>query len=161
MARFFFYGTLLDADVQQLVFGHALADSAIRPAVLEHYRPARARGKLYPILAARRHARTAGVVVAGLGSLDVARLFFYEDTGYETQEVRVTVGGDRTKTAWVFIPSRRMVALASNWSLAEWQRRHKPRVLPAIAAMMRAFPGEGRLPSFRAWRVRRRRPAGV
>jgi hypothetical protein len=158
MARFFFYGTLLDRDVQRLVFGRALDRDAQTTAVLHHYRPARARGMHYPILTERHDARTAGMIVAGLGERDVARLFFYEEDGYATREVSVAVGETVTKSAWVFIPTRRMVALPSNWSLAEWQRRDKPRILPTIADMMRAVPGPGRLPAFRAWRARRKRP---
>ncbi|MFO0998465.1 MAG: gamma-glutamylcyclotransferase family protein [Alphaproteobacteria bacterium] len=155
MARFFFYGTLLDAAVQRIVFGRGIAAETMRAAVLENFRPARARGVRYPILVSRLGARTEGMLVAGLSDWDVARLVYYEDAGYTMQEVPVRVAPGRTTNAWVFIPSRRMVALPTDWSLADWQRRHKPQDLPAIVEMMRAFPGPGRLSAFRRWRARR------
>lgn len=161
MARFFFYGTLLDADVQSLVFGRALAESAVCTAVLENVRTAQTRARLYPVLARREGARTAGVLVSGLTDADVARLIYYEGDGYAMREVAVAVGPGPMKDAWTFVPVRRLAALPSNWSLADWQRRLKPREIPAIAAMMRAFPGPGRLAAFRIWRARRRRPRAV
>lgn len=154
MASFFFYGTLLDADVRRLVLGRDLDPASLHDAVLAGHRVSRARGKTYPILAAKRGAKAHGLVASHLDDRDAARLFHYEDDGYRTVELDLAAPHGRVK-AWAFMPGPRMKALPVDWSYAGWSRNVKARVMPGIAAWMAGYPGPGALPLYRRWRLRR------
>lgn len=154
MASFFFYGTLLDPDVRRLVLGRDLEPASLHEAVLADHRIARARGKTYPILAAKRGAKAHGLVASHLDDRDAARLFHYEDDGYRTVELDLAVFEGRI-SAWAFMPGPRMKALPVDWSYVAWRRNVKARVMPGIVAWMADYPGTGALPLYRRWRLRR------
>lgn len=154
MASFFFYGTLLDPDVRRLVLGRELEPASLRAASLANHRVACARGKTYPILAAKRGVKARGLVASHLSDQEAARLFHYEDAGYKTVEIELDVFDGRA-TAWAFLPGPRMAALPADWCYEGWRRRHKAKVMPGIAAWMADFPGPRALPSFRRWRLGR------
>ena len=154
MASFFFYGTLLDADVRRLVLARDLEPASLHEAVLADHRISQAKGKTYPILAAKRGAKAHGLVASHLDHRDAARLFHYEDDGYHTVELDLAVFDGHTK-AWGFMPGPRMKALPVDWSYAAWRRNVKARVMPGIAAWMAGYPGPGALPLYRRWRLRR------
>jgi hypothetical protein len=154
VASFFFYGTLLDPDVRRLVLGRTLEPASLHAATLADHRISRARGKTYPILAAKRGVRAHGLVASHLDDRDAARLFHYEDAGYDIVEIDLAVHDGHAR-AWVLMPGPRMKALPVNWSYASWRRTVKARVMPGIAAWMAAYPGPGALPLYRRWRLRR------
>lgn len=156
MARFFFYGTLLDPEVRRAVIGRAVPDAAILAVSLAGYRVARAQGRSYPILAANEGAVATGVLVHGLSDAEAARLFHYEDKGYDPVEVAVVDAHGRTRRGWVFMPGQRLSAMAEDWSYAAWSRRHKRRMMPLIAAWMGRYAGPRGVPKFRVWRMKRR-----
>lgn len=154
MASFFFYGTLLDPDVRRLVLGRELEPTSLHAATLVNHRVSRARGKTYPVLASKRGAKAHGLIATHLNDRDAARLFHYEDDGYATIEVELSVFDGRM-TAWAFMPGPRMKALPVDWSYAAWRRSVKARVMPGIAAWMAAYPGPDALSHYRRWRLRR------
>jgi hypothetical protein len=156
MAKFFFYGTLLDEDVRAAVIGRALSPDAIVPVRLAGFRAARAQGRAYPVLAPQDGGWVEGIVVRGLSLLETARLFHYEDVGYEPVTVEAARGDGRPILAWVFMPGRRLAAMDEDWTLAAWTRRHKRRVMPTIRAWMKRFPGACRVRTYRTWLSRRR-----
>jgi hypothetical protein len=156
MAKFFFYGTLLDADVRRAVIGRSVPASAILDVSFAGYRVARAQGRSYPILAPEPGATASGVLVHGIADAEAARLFHYEDKGYDPVEVTVTDTRGRPRRGWVFMPGQRLSAMAENWSFAAWERRHKRRTMPLIAAWMGRYAGPRSAPKFRVWRMKRR-----
>ncbi|MFN0041972.1 MAG: gamma-glutamylcyclotransferase family protein [Alphaproteobacteria bacterium] len=156
MARFFFYGTLLDEDVRRATLGREPDPTDTVTARLPGYRVARAAGRAYPVLAPEVGAVAAGVMVRAVREGEAARLFHYEDSGYDAVEVSVVDGRGRTRMAWVFMPGRSLAAMADDWSFAEWQAQHKARVLPGIVEWMAEYAGPASEPRFHAWRNRRR-----
>ena len=156
MAKFFFYGTLLDPDVRRAVIGRAVPNAAILDVSLVGYRVARAQGRSYPILAPALAALAKGILVHGLSDAEAARLFHYEDKGYDPVEVTVADARGRARRGWVFMPGQRLSAMAEDWSYAAWGRRHKRRMMPLIAAWMERYAGPRGVPKFRVWRMKRR-----
>ena len=160
MARFFFYGTLLDEDVRRATLGREPAPADIVAVRLAGHRVARAVGRAYPVLAPEAGSVAAGVMVCGIREGEAARLFHYEDSGYDAVELPVVDGRGRTRLAWVFMPGRSLAAMADSWSFAEWQAHHKARVLPGIVEWMAGYAGPADEPRFLAWRGRHR-PGGT
>ena len=131
-ARLFFYGTLLDPDIQQRVVGRALPADDLRPATLNGFRRVRVAGKWFPMLVPGLAADTvAGALVLGLTGPELKRVVTYEGDGYGLKRVTVRLGDGTTARAQVFVPlaAGGLKPSAEAWDLLDWQRRVKPRVL--------------------------------
>ena len=75
-ARFFFYGTLLDADMRRLVLGLGRADPALEPAELPGYRAVLAKGQRYPIPMKSTFAGLAGALTEPVDAEAAERLAY-------------------------------------------------------------------------------------
>ena len=129
--RFFFYGTLIDADVRRAVLG-AYAPRHVEEACLRGWRRGPVRGKTYPVIVADPQASVDGALVRGLNTAARRRLERYEDEDlYALAEVDVLLAG-RAKVVRAVV----FVAKAAGfrhgpgtWDIDEWRRRHKRRFL--------------------------------
>jgi hypothetical protein len=130
--RFFFYGSLLDADVTALVLGRRLPPAAWVPAVLPGHARRRIKEGTYPIAVPDPRAAIAGAVVGGLSLRDVARLSAYEGPRYRVASLKVRIGG-AVRQVSVFAPlEERFRQTAGVWELIDWQRRHKRAFLARL-----------------------------
>ena len=144
MARFFFYGTLLDHDVMALVIGRRLPPSAFVPARLKGHVRRRAKGVSYPILLRDPSGEVEGVVVGGLTRRDVERLSAYEGPRYHIAPLKVTVGG-ALRTVSVFEPKEESFQPVDGaWDLALWQGRYKRPFIARIQKALSALPAYSR-----------------
>lgn len=136
MARFFFYGTLLDADVMALVIGRRLPPAAFAPAILSGHSRRRAKGATYPVVIPDPGDEVRGMVVGGLTARDVARIAAYEGPGYRIAALKVWISG-RLTTVSVFEPVvARLQPSEAPWDYAVWRGRHKR---PFVARLRRAL----------------------
>ena len=129
--RFFFYGTLVDADVRRAVLGPQ-APQRIEPATLRGWRRAPVRGRTYPVIVADPAAEVDGVLARGLSAAAKHRLERYEDVDlYALAELDVLPAGRAQPVpALVFVARTTGVPLApGTWEFAPWQRRYKQRYL--------------------------------
>lgn len=137
--RLFFYGTLLDPEVQALVLGRPLAADKLVPAVLRHFRRVYVAGHSYPMLLPHRGGHVEGAVALRLSQDEVADICRYEGDSYwlERREVFVT-GRDghaaAPTVAWLFRSAPTMRPSTRGWTLADWQARDKPAYLRDIRA---------------------------
>lgn len=130
--RFFFYGTLMDADVRRAVLRER-APLAVEPAVLRGWRRVPVAGAAFPMLRADRLGRVDGVLARGLDRIAHARLVRYEDADYRMIHAVVSIGA-RKVPARVFVPARnRLRGRRGHWDLRLWQRRDKKSALARIA----------------------------
>ena len=129
--RFFFYGTLIDADVRRAVLGpHAPA--RVEPARLQGWRRAAVPGRSYPVLVADAKASVEGVLAHGLKAAARRRLEAYEDDDfYELTGIEVAIAGRRRPVPAFVFGAKRPGAAAklAGWGFDEWKRRHKRRFL--------------------------------
>ena len=135
--RFFFYGTLLDADLRRHVIGRDLAATHLVPAAVTGFRRVRVQGQGYPMLVPGEATdRVEGVIGSGLDASEIAALVAYEGEGYGLQPITTRLADGTTCVAQIFRPLAGGVHLPSDetWDLARWQREHKPGVLsrPAV-----------------------------
>lgn len=127
--KFFFYGTLLDADIRKRVVGRAVDDAV--PATIAGHRRVRVAGKWFPMLVPGRAADTVeGIIATGLSRAEIDRLIAYEGDGYGLEPVTLRLADGRPVRGVVFRP-RTAALKPSNeaWDLATFQREEKPRVL--------------------------------
>ena len=125
---FFFYGTLLDADIRALVMG-AGAPAELEPATLVGWRRQAHPRETYPLIVPAADAAVEGAIARGLAPDAVSRLVVYEGPEYRIAAVEVQLAGGGTVAAEVFVPTDGVGGTGGPWDLASWQRRHKRRYL--------------------------------
>lgn len=129
----FFFGTLRDAGLLELVLGRAEVGQV---AVLPGWHAERVRGADYPMLVAGGSA--AGILVVDLSTEDLARLRHYESGfGYDIKELQVEVNGEK-QPAQVFFTSD-SVPSGAPYDLSDWQAQHGAIAREAAPEIMRAY----------------------
>lgn len=134
METLFFYGTLLDPHIAELVLGRPLRSCRPLRGTLDDYRAVLVAGKPFPGLVAQPGMSAAGLLVHGITPEEMEKLVRYEERvmyGVETHPIRTEDGA--THTAKVFMPRRRVPLTDIPWDLDTWRRRNKR----AYLAMMR------------------------
>lgn len=124
--RFFFFGTLLDDEVLEIVVGRKVPESDKRPAFLPGYRRVKAEGVTYPIIVPQLAAQVSGSLVSSIGAEEAERLIAYEGANYDLVSLPVQCSG-RQRQALVFVPVKAggLMALDEEWHFADWQRLHR------------------------------------
>lgn len=145
--RLFFYGTLLDSDVQRAVLGRAMAPSDLTPAVLRHFRRVYIAGRCYPMVLPHRGGLVGGAVAERLSPDDLARIAAYEGDDYrlERHQVYAFNGGQsgsmvrpRARAAWLYRYASRVRSSGRDWQLSAWQAGEKSLYLREMAVSQRA-----------------------
>ena len=152
--QFFFYGTLLDPEVRALVLPHCPGARAPRAARLYGWARVPARLGSFPVVRKRLGGRVDGLLVEGIDRAGLWRLAPFEGAGYTVDRLGVVGEAGRQK-AYVFLPERPGICLPGQWSLGEWQRRHKRRFLPRVRRWM-GEPGACEASPDLSWHARRR-----
>lgn len=129
--RFFFYGTLIDADVRRLVLGRAAPDT-IEPAIVRGWHRVKLAGVTYPGLVRDAKGTVEGVLVRGLGAAAKRRLVRYEGDEYDMIEVDAVTATGGSRRARMFVAGKALKPATGRWNLALWQRRHKKRFLASL-----------------------------
>ena len=140
MIDFFFYGTLVDAEIRRLVLGRSVPDEAVREAWLPGYRRFPVAGQPYPAAVPVDGAITDGVVMSGASLRDAAILSCFEGADYDASPCQVRFEADEASAkangsenaAWVFVASDRVKRDAGQWQIEAWKTAHKSAFL-AIA----------------------------
>lgn len=137
--RYFFYGTLTDADVLALVLGRRLAADALRPARLEGCRLAPAAEEPYPVPVPEPDAAVEGFVVEDLNAEDRARIAFIEDSEYRTRRAQVRLADGRGVRAHIHLDSDLEAVRGAEWDLDDWRAEERPDFLVLTAQWMAHF----------------------
>jgi hypothetical protein len=132
MADYFFYGSLMDPDVLSAVAGERIPPARLVPARLSGYERLCARFSVFPLIVEDPGAEVEGVLVRGIGPAAASRLSRYEGPGYVLIKRPVTTADGRGE-AFVFIPARPGRSSGKIWDFETWRRRHKRRLLRALA----------------------------
>jgi len=137
--RCFFYGTLMDADVAEVVLGRPLPDTAFRPARLPGYERRQVIGESYPALEPTPGGSVAGVLLSGLNARDMERTRFFEGEEYRIAACTVTLPSGRVRDAVLLLPALHLPLGERGWDLARWQEHHKPAFLDLTREWMAEF----------------------
>ena len=118
--RFFFFGSLLDADV-------ALDAGAALPR--------------YPILVPRAGGRVDGALMRGLSAEDTSRIAWFEEGEYDLAAVSVTLPTGRRLAAHACVTRAHVAQRPGDWTLSRWQREDKPSFM-ALARLWMSLHGK-------------------
>lgn len=155
--QFFFYGTLMDADLRRLVVGDVVdARLAIRQGVLIGYRRRVARDDYFPMLVPAAGGRVTGLLVDGLRGHALTRIAQFEGEEYVPRFARaVDRDGGRVR-ACLFLPSRPILVGRCAWNFRRWQREYKARHMRWSRFWLRECPAGTMVDTVVPWHVRRR-----
>lgn len=133
---YFFYGTLCHAPLLEAVLGRAVG---VEPAILDAHGVRWAEGHVFPLIVEVAGQQAAGIVVRGLGPVDVARLDFYEGGfAYRTRDLDVIAGG-ATVVARGYFPDPGHWTPGEVWDLGDWQARLGDTVVATARDFMAHF----------------------
>ena len=88
---FFFYGTLMDALVLEMVIGKNHSGIRKQPAVLKDFKRVKVNGAQYPAVFSSIGDQVEGILVEGITSEYAACLDAFEDDDYERQCVSISL----------------------------------------------------------------------
>jgi len=157
MFDFFFYGTLVDADVRQLVLGRPVPNAAVRSATLQEFQRYSVLDQPYPAAVPQPGSAIDGVVMPRASLDDAAKLTCFEGSDYEAQLRQVTIaadGSEEERDAWVFIASERVLRGDPGWSIDDWRSRHKPAFFEIAKAWLDAISDADLAAAAQLWRSR-------
>jgi len=129
--RFFFYGTLMDADVLAAVVGRRIGSARFQDAILDGFRRVYRRGASYPILLDDPDGQVDGVVVSALTAADAVRLDAFEGSEYRRAARTVAVAGKGTAEVQVYLTNPGVPASKQPWDFEGW-RRHRAAYLRRV-----------------------------
>jgi len=129
MFSFFFFGTLQDDDLRELVLGKSIPKEDITKVVLKGYRCVRLRSRVQPGIVDDPEGQVEGFLTRHLGKTTAARISHYESGAYNIVlgSVDLLKGGE--EKAWIFLSAPGLSVAPGEWMLKNWQLRHKPRSL--------------------------------
>lgn len=131
---YFFYGTLIDADVRAAVLGPAVVDIEAIDDTLSGWRRVFMAGKTYPVIVPSPAHAVTGVRMAIPGEQARRRLTYFE--GPEYRIVRVTLASGQE--AEVFAGSKQARPGTRRWEFDIWTKREKARFLARIRSRSQA-----------------------
>lgn len=123
--RYFFYGTLLDADVRRHILGDWIDRRALEPAWLGGFRRVYLRGRSYPVVIPDRREAVEGLLAQGLDRRAQINLDRFESDEYIAAIRPVRLEDGRNLPARVFLASALAFPTDRPWSITDWQRDHK------------------------------------
>ncbi|MEL7542341.1 MAG: gamma-glutamylcyclotransferase family protein [Pseudomonadota bacterium] len=121
----FFFGTLMDHDVLEIVSGQPCAQltcaSARAPGVVQR----NVIGQDFPVLVRDAEGHTDGMIVYGLTDLGRDRILFYEGEEYQVCNIAVQ-RGDGSRIACHYFADNAVYDIADTpWDFPAWQREKK------------------------------------
>ena len=149
--EFFFYGTLLDHDVQRKVFPHLRGRITQRPAILPGFKRVQANCGYFPVIKRKANGLVQGKVVGGLDARALLLMAHFEGDEY----LPVLMQDGRRRPAWVFAPIHNGYATGRPWDPAIWRRRHKSRILRQCDGWMQEYGARYLMSGDSNYRIRR------
>lgn len=129
----FVYGTLRDPDLLAAVLGRPLRTGAQHIARAPGFRAVHYPGRIYPALIRAPGAAAEGLLLIDLTPFERDLLDAFEGEEYRRAPLAALVEEDLFE-ADAYLPAIAVPNTGADWLLADWQARHKPRVLGAEAA---------------------------
>jgi len=91
MDAVFLYGSLLDQQLRNAVFGDSLDDTQIAAATAHHFCTFRYPGEAFPVLLPSPGSRAIGAILINPSTEARERMAFYEGDEYEISQIDVTL----------------------------------------------------------------------
>lgn len=134
---FFFFGTLMDRDVLDVVLDREVGEGGLAPARLAGVRRVEAARRPYPLLVPDRKGVVEGVLLLRPSRRDAVRIRHYEDEEYVERRVVVRPAGGGLVRSRAFFAIEALGRSERPWDLAAWAAAHKEAYLRQCRAWMR------------------------
>lgn len=142
MKPIFFYGSLRDPELIEIVLGRPLAPGETRPARAPGHATRRLVDEAYPVLVRARGATAPGLLLAAPDPDGLARLTFFEEAEYGLAPLTVETE-DGPVEAVHFRGTEKPVVSDAAWDFARWQEQDRAVAVEAARELMDHY---GRLP---------------
>ena len=126
---FFFYGTLLDAEVRDCVLGPHQGAVTLTPAILEGWQRVYVRGRSYPVVTPARGDRVEGLLARSLTPRAARLVRLFESDEYNEVILPVVTEDGAVIEARLFVARHRSLATTRPWRPEPWRQRHRAAFL--------------------------------
>lgn len=123
MTPIFFYGSLRDAGLLEIVLGRRVEPAHLERASAAGFAARCIRGEVYPVLLPVPGRLTEGLLFHHPSEKDIARLSYYEEAEYRLAPIAVETGSG-PRDAQYFRSTEKPSALDEDWDFARWRREH-------------------------------------
>lgn len=137
--RYFFFGTLMDRDVLELVLDRPAGAVVLTPARLAGYRRMRVLRDSFPILIEDSASTVEGVSFTSASREEDARILFFEDYDYDLAPCRPVLHDGRTVEAMFCGAEAGVRPSDEPWELPRWAARHKRGFLELSRVYMSCY----------------------
>ncbi|MEQ8965674.1 MAG: gamma-glutamylcyclotransferase family protein [Azospirillaceae bacterium] len=142
--RLFFFGSLLDPDLFELVIGRPIERFDHAPAVIDGWARHKAIGEDYPILVPRPDGRVPGRLLDGFTAREIDRCHFFEGADYEAAPLTVRVVATErfapgAYEAHAYFSTGSLADAGEPWTLTDWRAREKPLAMVQAEAFMALY----------------------
>ncbi|MEM1299912.1 MAG: NUDIX domain-containing protein, partial [Pseudomonadota bacterium] len=140
MRTLFFFGSLRDKALLEVVLGRAVADADVVPATAPGYIALALGHEAYPYLAERPDGLAVGVVARNLTTADIARLEYFEEAEYGLAPISVQTTAGHVDAAY-FAAGDKLDGKERDilWDYDAWIRDDRAVALEAAAELMAHF----------------------
>lgn len=135
---FFFFGSLCDDDVLEIVVGRRVPKEHVQAATLSGFRACAVMldREMVPVLLEEENGATRGVLVAELTDEDVRRISHFEGLDYKAGRCTVTLDNGNEVTAQAWLSSGFAPRSSQDWDFDVWRATQKPVFLKLAASWM-------------------------
>jgi hypothetical protein len=134
--RCFFFGSLMDRDVAELVLGRRIDARALQPGILHGYERLVVAEESYPALAPRAGGKVAGLVIDRISVVELARMQFFESDEFAPVDRDIELAGGEYVIAQTFLACEVLQYTDHRWDFAHWQRHDKDDYLLLVREWM-------------------------
>ncbi|MFD2208035.1 gamma-glutamylcyclotransferase family protein [Kiloniella antarctica] len=134
----FFFGSLMDPDVLEIVLGRPIDQTLLLPGILNGYRCEREAKESYPVLTPYPDGKANILVAHNLSEIDVDRILFYETGEYDLIPFIVHQGLNKLE-AFGFATGEGIQTSRDTWHLNVWQKTDKVDFLPLAQRFMAGY----------------------
>ena len=134
MTALFFFGTLRDRELLDIVLDRPVAGEEMRPALAPGFTIRRLQGQAYPHLVEETGAHAEGIVFDATVE-ELKRLAYFEEAEYGLAPIRVETDGGPLEASY-YRATGKVTPGDGAWDFEQWQRECKPVATEAARELM-------------------------
>ena len=138
-SNLFVFGSLMDAEVLEIVLGRQLASQNRQAAYLNHYQRLCVVNECYPGLRQAPGKCVQGCLLSDLSPFDVDRVCYFEGEEFSLAECEVVLHNQKTAGALMFQLEANTQLTQVEWSLLSWQRSDKAIFMQMAKRWMQGY----------------------
>ena len=140
MTSLFFFGSLRDQALLEIVLGREVCEQTLIPATATGFAALALGHEAYPYLAPREGESAPGVLARDLSAADIARLEYFEEAEYGLAPLTVDTDEGPVET-WYFASAAKLDGKTRDvhWDFTSWQRDERAVALEAAEELMAHF----------------------